>query len=87
MPYRDGSGPMGQGPMTGRGMGPCAGGARLMGGRGMGRGFGGRRGMGYGMGMGFAPPIYAAPTKEMLLSEKAILEAELQALEEKLSEK
>ncbi len=78
---------MGQGPMSGRGMGPCAGGARLMGGRGMGRGYGGRGARGYGMGMGFAPPVYAAPTKEMLQSEKAMLEAELKAIDEKLAEK
>lgn len=76
---------MGQGPMTGRGMGPCAGGARLMGGRGMGRGNGGQRGRGYGMGMGFAPPVDAAPTKEMLQSEKAMLEAELKAIDEQLA--
>ena len=87
MPYKDGTGPNGQGPMTGRGIGPCSGGARAMGGRGMGRGFGGRRGMGRGMGMGFAPPVYAAPTTEMLQSEKAMLEAELKAINEKLAEK
>ena len=69
--------------MTGRGMGPCSGGARAMGGRGMGRSFGGRR----GMGMGFAPPVYSAPTTEMLQSEKAMLEAELKAINEKLAEK
>ncbi len=86
MAYRDGTGPFGQGPMTGRGMGPCATGARpMMGGRGMGRGRGFRRGMGYGM--GFAPPVFAAPTKEMLQSEKAMLEAELKAIDEQLSEK
>lgn len=86
MAYRDGTGPFGQGPMSGRGMGPCAGNARpMMGGRGMGRGRGFRQGMGYGM--GFAPPVFAAPTKEMLQSEKAMLEAELKAIDEQLSEK
>ena len=85
MSYRDGTGPMGQGPMTGRGMGPCAGGARLMGGRGMGRGNGIGRGRGFGMGMGFVPPVYAAPTKERLQSEKAMLEAELKAINEQLT--
>lgn len=73
--------------MTGRGMGPCAGDARAMGGRGMGRGNGAGRGMGRGYGMGFAPPVYAAPTKEMLQSEKAMLEAELKAIDEQLAEK
>ena len=41
MPRFDGSGPMGQGPMTGRGLGPCGGGMGY--GRGQGRGFGFRR--------------------------------------------
>ncbi len=36
MPYRDGTGPMGGGPGTGRGMGSC------VSGRGFGRGFRGR---------------------------------------------
>ena len=35
MPMRDGTGPTGRGPMTGRGMGPCGAGY----GRGYGRGF------------------------------------------------
>lgn len=64
MPQRDRSGPMGQGPMTGRAMGICTGNGTLgfrggygggMGkgfGYGFGRGRGGARGMGRGMGMG-----------------------------------
>jgi len=40
MPARDGTGPLGQGPMTGRGFGPC------------GMGLGWRRKFGYGRGMG-----------------------------------
>lgn len=39
MPKFDGTGPRGEGPMTGRGFGPCGGGF----GRGNGRGFGFRR--------------------------------------------
>ena len=39
MPRQDGTGPMGQGAKTGRGLGPC--GTGLAWGRGMGRGFGG----------------------------------------------
>jgi len=46
MPRFDQTGPMGQGPMTGRGMGPCGRG------RGMGRGMGFRFGRGYGRGLG-----------------------------------
>lgn len=37
MPRRDGTGPMGMGPMTGRGFGPCCGGYGW--GRGFGRGW------------------------------------------------
>ncbi|MHB9029694.1 MAG: DUF5320 domain-containing protein [Candidatus Latescibacterota bacterium] len=68
MPRGDGTGPLGLGPMTGRGAGFCAGyavpgfanswGGRRFWGRGGGRGFG--RGFGY-----FAPapsyPVYGAP--------------------------
>ncbi len=53
MPGRDGSGPMGAGPRTGRGMGFCQGYAGTRGGRrgcGFGRGFG--FGNGYGLGAG-----------------------------------
>jgi hypothetical protein len=53
MPRGDGSGPMGQGPMTGGGFGPCGGGARY-GGRGGGYGpGGGGYGRGFGRGQGF----------------------------------
>ena len=38
MPWRDGTGPIGQGPLTGRGLGPCGLGLRK--GRGFSRGFG-----------------------------------------------
>jgi len=53
MPYGDRTGPMGGGPMTGRGAGICAGYGRpgYMN-PGFGRGFGGGRGRGYGYGMG-----------------------------------
>lgn len=61
MPRGDGTGPWGQGPMTGRGLGYCSGYERSgfmtprpgMGlGRGMGAGWTPGRGMGMGMGMG-----------------------------------
>ncbi|MDD4731214.1 MAG: DUF5320 domain-containing protein [Desulfovibrio sp.] len=48
MPGFDGTGPQGQGPMTGGGFGRCTGGTGL--GRGMGRGM--ATGQGFGMGMG-----------------------------------
>ena len=68
MPNFDGTGPNGQGPMTGRGLGPCGGGMR----RGCGRGFG--RGMGFRR--GFATPVTL--TKD---EEKKILEADLKDIE------
>jgi len=64
MPLLDGTGPMGQGPMTGRGLGNCTGrgfnpwpmpggyGRGFGTGMGMGRGFGRGRGRGIGMGLG-----------------------------------
>jgi len=69
MPGQDKTGPMGQGPMTGRGMGLCGTGMR----RGFGRGMGCRRGFGFG----FARPV--AMTGE---EQKKILEAELKEIEE-----
>mgnify|MGYP001767506792 CR=1 FL=1 len=52
MPRKDGTGPTGAGPMTGRGAGPCGGGAA---GGGLGRGFGRGRGGGFGRGFGTGP--------------------------------
>jgi len=55
MPRRDGTGPMGEGAKTGRGLGPCTGETtrftRFTRGRGMGQGMG--RGFGRGRGFGF----------------------------------
>ena len=57
MPRGDGTGPWGQGSMTGRGLGYCAGsntpGYTKGPGMGLGRGFGGGRGMAYGRGVGW----------------------------------
>ncbi len=68
MPYFDGTGPQGQGPMTGRGFGPC------------GRGFG-RMGYGRGFGRGFKF-WFSTPTKsqvkEDLSQYKKDLEEELE---------
>ena len=72
MPGFDRTGPMGYGPMTGRGLGPC------------GRGF--RRGAGRGFGRGpWCPQPYGyyQPTKE---EEIKILEAELKEIEARLKE-
>ena len=86
MPRRDGTGPMGQGSLTGRGLGNCVG-ARPYYGAGCGRGFGqgylqgGRygRGLGQGMGRHYRRSYQENPTnvKERLLQEKQVLELEL----------
>ena len=88
MPRLDGTGPRGQGPRTGRGMGNCPG----IGGTG--RGFGLGRGMGWGMGRGwgFGPACFGCPLcgnqsltkedqKKILLEEKDLIEKELANLE------
>ena len=76
MPYRDGTGPAGQGSRTGRGTGNCAGqgGTGRFGGRGLGLGRGGRgRGRGFGRGFGVTPE-----------QERSWLEAALQSITERL---
>lgn len=88
MPFRNGTGPNGMGPMTGRGMGYCNPANRAgmpVGygyGRGFGRGMGRGFGRGFGMGRGFANyPAYAnnyvADEKELLLQQKRLLEEDL----------
>ena len=54
MPRQDGTGPLGQGAITGRGLGPCGGGMR--------RGFG--RGLGRRFGLRYAEPITLTQTEE-----------------------
>ena len=79
MPGRDGTGPLGQGPITGRGFGPC------------GRGLGSRRGSGRRR-FYFDEPISEPLTltkveqKKILEEEKKDLELELQRIQEKLKE-
>nr|WP_319474141.1 DUF5320 domain-containing protein [uncultured Sphaerochaeta sp.] len=70
MPKRNGTGPMGYGPMTGRGMGYCRGGV----GYGMGRGAGFGRGLGWGM---HVSPISLAERKRLLEEELKQLEAQM----------
>lgn len=61
MPLRDGTGPLGQGPKTGRGQGNCSSATpqdtNAVVGRGMGRGMGCGRGCGRGMGRGMGQAI------------------------------
>jgi len=57
MPRRNGTGPTGQGSMTGRGLGNCSGNKntenRYKNGLGLGRGLGNRKGSGAGQGLGY----------------------------------
>jgi hypothetical protein len=68
MPRFDGTGPLGYGPKTGRGFGPC--------GRGMGRGMGCFGGYGFGR--------YISPKNELtaLEEDERMLEEELAAIKE-----
>jgi len=75
MPRLNGTGPMGNGPMTGRGRGRCTG-AR--------KGLGIDRGIGRGFGRGFRGPEFADVelSKE---EERKILEAEKKEIEKRLA--
>jgi Family of unknown function (DUF5320) len=85
MPGLNGTGPRGQGPGSGWGMGPCGAGRR--------RGFAcgmGRRDWGGGP-WGFGPggsPVYGSPQDETqaLKEEAAYLQGELEAVHRRLSE-
>lgn len=96
MPARNGTGPAGEGPLTGRGMGPCGTGYRRVPARGLGMGFGRgfRRGFGRGQAMGpgwgYSPAYAYQPTKEQeaadLKAEKETLERELEDIRARLKE-
>ena len=101
MPGFDGTGPMGQGPMTGRGLGRCTGFAGGVGlrrgfgfgmGRGFGRGLGRRFGMGrfWGAGYAYAPvapaPVTPEEEKSVLTNQISALENQLEYLKKKLNE-
>ncbi len=70
MPRFNGTGPMGQGPLTGRGLGPCGGGMR--------------QGWGYRSGYGFGHRRFISPKNELasLEDEEKMLEEELAAIKE-----
>ena len=61
MPGQDGSGPRGEGPLSGRGFGPC--GRGLARGRGLGRGLG--RDFGFGRGFGLREPVELSKEKDL----------------------
>ena len=102
MPGGNGTGPMGAGPMTGRGAGYCAGfdrpGFANFGGRGMGMGRGMRMGRGGGFGRGGfgfrnrfygvqqAPAITPEQEKEYVKNDIKALEEELEAAKQRLKE-
>ncbi len=78
MPGFDQTGPLGQGPMTGRGLGPCGGGM------GYGRGFG----RGYGRGFGWRRWVQptAKEEKEMIQEEMSALKEQIKILEDRFKE-
>jgi hypothetical protein len=84
MPRRDGTGPMGFGPMTGRGLGFCnvANVSRMGLGPGLGLGLGLGRGRGFGRRMAY--PVDAKTQKELLEQQKAFLQDRLDMINKQL---
>ena len=79
MPGQDRTGPLGQGPLTGKGLGLCGGG--------LGKGFGRGRGFGWRARVTQAMPIQQAqPTVITEKQEKEFLEQDLTALKEEMKE-
>jgi hypothetical protein len=80
MPNRDKTGPLGQGPATGRGFGPC--------GKGLGRSFGCGRGFGRGLGryFGWNQPQTEAEQKQALVDYRKALEEELEDIKKQEEE-
>ncbi|NCA92534.1 hypothetical protein EOM82_04700 [bacterium] len=79
MPNRDGTGPMGQGAFTGRGLGEYVSRSGLIYGRGLGLGFGRSSNC-----KRIFNPIYT-DWKEALTKQKAALEARLEAINKQLN--
>ena len=89
MPRRDGTGPMGDGSMTGRGLGLCTFSFVLKYGVGLGMGLGlglaCRRGFGRGFGRGFAMNQTSSKTqKELLNEQKTMLQDRLEVIDKQL---
>ena len=76
MPAQDGTGPLGQGPMTGRGLGPCC--------YWMPRGFS----RGFGRGFGFRKQVILTKDEEKKILEAELKEIELekQEIEKRIKE-
>ena len=89
MPRRDGTGPMGAGAMTGRGLGICTGANAVKYGVGLGMGLGlglaCRRGFGRGFGTGFSVNQISSKTqKELLNEQKTMLQDRLESIDKQL---
>lgn len=93
MSARNGAGPQGAGPLTGRGMGFCIdkSAANFSGEQSFNRGFGQGRGRGLGRGFGFRAqqawnnmPI--SNNKEMLQQQVVLLEQELQSVKQQIED-
>ena len=82
MPRMDGSGPMGRGPMTGRGRGFCSGTNRA----GYSRGFGFRQGYNRSFARGYGRGFYSDSPDNMSgsISDREYLERKRRLLEEQL---
>ena len=79
MPGRDGTGPIGVGPMSGRGLGVCSAGAPGYG-EGRGLGFGRRGGRGYGRGFGG----YLSSDRDDSMTRKEALSEQKKLLKDRL---
>ena len=84
MPNQDGTGPTGQGPMTGKGLGSCRFNMPFFG-RCFGRGFGKGMGMRRGFGRFFNWPSDSKDQKELLSDYKKALEEELEDVDQALT--
>lgn len=80
MPRRDGTGPLGLGSMTGRGMGFCSSNKASIGIRGLGLGLGCQRGFGWNS------FNYNDDQKDILKRQKAILQDRIEAINKLLNE-
>jgi hypothetical protein len=93
MPGRDGTGPMGAGSMTGRGLGLCTGANAVKYGAvfGIGLGLARRYGFGGGFGRGFGKGLAFNETspktqKELLQEQKDILQNRLEVIDKQLED-
>ncbi|MHB1454618.1 MAG: DUF5320 domain-containing protein [Saccharofermentanales bacterium] len=85
MPRRDGTGPMGQGSMTGRGLGLCIGSNAARTGAGLGLGLGCRRGYGRGYNRSVNVDQTSAMTqKELLQNQRDLLLSRIDVISKQL---